>query len=202
LRWEIDSAGVTVVTDQGVERAERLVIAAGAWSASLLGELEVHLQVLRKHQYWFEPEQVGYDLDDGFPCFFHETTDGFFYGFPSIDGSGVKVARHSGGEKIDQPTQPHTPDVTDRELVDRYVAQCLPGVGSQLVAQAGCYYTVTTDEHFIIDQHPNHPQVTIVAGLSGHGFKFTSVLGELASQLATAKKTNIDIDLFVINRTC
>ena len=37
-----------------------------------------------------------------------------------------------------------------------------------------------------------------MAGLSGHGFKFTSVLGEIASQLATTQATSQDLDLFAI----
>ncbi len=164
----------------------------------MLGDVGVKLQVLRKHLYWFETEKTGFDLDDGFPCFFHETPSGFFYGFPSIDRSGVKVARHSGGEEIDQPEETHPPDAADRDLVNRYVAEYLPGVSDKVLAQAGCYYTVTADEHFVVDVHPEHPQVTIVAGLSGHGFKFTSVLGEIASQLATRQATSQDLDLFAI----
>ena len=199
-RWEVDGSGIKVVTDLGIERAQSLVLAGGPWSGSLLGDVGVKLQVLRKHQYWFETEKTGFDLEDGFPCFFHETPNGFFYGFPSIDGSGVKVARHSGGEDIDQPEETHLPDVADRDLVKRYVADYLPGVSDKVLSQAGCYYTVTADEHFVVDVHPAHPQVTIVAGLSGHGFKFTSVLGEIASQLATTQATSQDLDLFAIGR--
>ena len=82
--------------------------AAGPWSESLLDGLGMKLQVLRKHQYWFAPNQAGYELDAGFPCFFHETQDGFFYGFPAIDDSGVKVARHSGGQPVNQPISSNT----------------------------------------------------------------------------------------------
>ncbi len=142
-RWEVDGSGVNVITSDGVERSQSLVLAGGPWSGELLGDVGVKLQVLRKHQYWFEPEKTGFELDDGFPCFFHETPNGFFYGFPSIDGSGVKVARHSGGQPIDQPQQMHTADDDDRDLVNRFVTNYLPGVTDKLLAQAGCYYTVT-----------------------------------------------------------
>jgi hypothetical protein len=46
---------------------------------------------------------------------------------------------------------------------------------------AMCIYTMTSDEHFIIDAHPEYPQVGLAAGLSGHGFKFSSMVGEILS---------------------
>jgi glycine/D-amino acid oxidase-like deaminating enzyme len=69
-----------------------------------------------------------------------------------------------------------------------------------LIEQTGCYYTMTPDEHFILDSHPEHPEVIVIAGLSGHGFKFTSVLGEIASKLAMSQRSKFDIDLFRIDR--
>jgi monomeric sarcosine oxidase len=200
--WKGDGGGVEVITDMGVERAAHLVIAGGPWSGSLLADLNLELQVLRKHMYWFRPidPNYQYDYESGFPCFFHETPDGFFYGFPSIDGSGVKVARHSGGEPLAGPLEADDPDDHDRALIDNFVTKYLPGVSNRLCVWSPCYYTSTPDEHFIVDTLPSQPQVTVVAGLSGHGFKFTSVLGEIASQLATSGSSTHDINLFSIDR--
>jgi monomeric sarcosine oxidase len=198
--WRVDGDGVVVNTDDGAERADRLVLAGGSWSGRILSALNLPLQILRKHLYWYDADQVGFELDEGFPCFFHETETGFYYGFPSIDRSGVKVARHSGGQPIDLPEKKDDRDPEDQTLVEDYVRRYLPGVSNRLLAHAACFYTTTPDEHFIVDVHPEHPQVTIVAGLSGHGFKFTSVLGEIASQLAMSRKAKHDIDLFKIDR--
>jgi glycine/D-amino acid oxidase-like deaminating enzyme len=57
-------------------------------------------------------------------------------------------------------------------------------------------YTMTPDEHFIIDRHPDYPQVVLAAGFSGHGFKFSCVVGEILCDLATTRKTHFDISLF------
>jgi sarcosine oxidase len=198
--WRADGRGIAVISDQGVERCERLVVAGGPWSGSLLEGSRLDLQVLRKHQYWFQTNASGYEQEEGFPCFFHETPAGFFYGFPSIDGCGVKVARHSGGQPLDRPQETDDCDDADRSLVDDYIASYLPGVSNRLSAHTGCYYTTTPDEHFIVDTLPEQPQVTIVAGLSGHGFKLTSVLGEIASQLATSQSSTHDISLFALHR--
>lgn len=202
--WDTDSGDVKVVTDQGVETAAHLVIASGPWISSLVPQLSESFQILRKHLYWFRPEQVGFREQDGFPCFFHETENGFFYGFPCFNGSGVKIARHSGGQPIEAPADDaansYISDDNDRDLVMDYASNYLPGLGSQVISSATCYYTSTPDENFVIDQLPDHPNVTVVAGLSGHGFKFTSALGEIASMLALNTTIPFDLEPFTIKR--
>ena len=199
IDWQADGAGVKVTTHSGIYRAARLILAAGPWTAQLFTDMRIPLQVTRKYQYWYQPQSTGFLQEDGFPCFFHETPAGYFYGFPAIDAEGVKVARHSGGVPIHQPTEVHPTDAADRQQVERYTAEYLPLLGNQLHRQVGCYYTLTPDEHFIVDLHPGHSQVVIVAGLSGHGFKFTSVLGEIACQLALNGQTVHDTKLFAIH---
>jgi glycine/D-amino acid oxidase-like deaminating enzyme len=43
---------------------------------------------------------------------------------------------------------------------------------------------MTPDGQFLLGRHPRHPQVVVSAGLSGHGFKFAPVLGEILADLA------------------
>jgi glycine/D-amino acid oxidase-like deaminating enzyme len=63
-----------------------------------------------------------------------------------------------------------------------------------------CIFTNTPDEHFIIDKHPEHPHVAIAAGFSGHGYKFSSVVGEILGDLVTEGSTKLDISLFSATR--
>lgn len=198
-QWRAAQDAVEVFTESGVERAAQLIIAGGAWSGQLINSLGIPLQILRKHLYWFEADEKTYDVRAGFPCFFHEMPTGYFYGFPSVDGRGVKVARHSGGQELEQPVHSSDRDASDQSLCEQYVRQCLPEVRDQIVSHATCFYTTTPDEHFVIDRHPQHPNVTLIAGLSGHGFKFTSVLGEIASQLSRGEPT-LDLQRFAISR--
>ncbi len=198
VQWQADGDGVVVSTPRDNYRAARLIVAAGAWTTQILSEIGVPLQVLRKHQYWYQPTSAGFHQREGFPCFFHETPAGYFYGFPAFDEVGVKIARHSGGTPINVPAENLPCDEADRRLAEQYSMEYLPGLGTSLINQSGCYYTVTPDEHFVVGLHPQHAQVVVVAGLSGHGFKFTSVLGELASQLAIDGQTQLRTDLFAI----
>ncbi|MGI9471287.1 MAG: N-methyl-L-tryptophan oxidase [Rubripirellula sp.] len=198
--WESVGDGVEVTTERGKHHAARLLIAGGPWSHLLVDRLSSPLQILLKQQYWYQPAGPGLAVSDGFPCFFHETPYGFFYGFPALGDSGVKVARHSGGPVISGPSDEGTEDAEDRQLVENYLRDYMPGVSQTLLSQAKCYYTTTPDEHFVMDQLADHPRVTVIAGLSGHGFKFTSVLGEIARDLVMGKTSPLNIDLFRIGR--
>ena len=59
---------------------------------------------------------------------------------------------------------------------------------------------MTPDEHFIIDRHPEHPQIVIAAGFSGHGFKFSTLIGTILRDLALDERTAHDISLFSVSR--
>lgn len=183
INWESKPDAISVQTESGTERANHLIIAAGAWAAQLLTDQHVPLQVLRKQQYWFPTRDTSFQLEAGFPCFFYETPADFFYGFPQLDDGGMKVARHSGGIPISTPSDSDDTDEVDLNLVQEFIAAYLPALEAKPSHRSGCYYTVTPDEHFVIDTLPQDERVVVIAGLSGHGFKFTSVLGELAAKL-------------------
>ena len=64
----------------------------------------------------------------------------------------------------------------------------------------GCIYTVTPDEHFIIDRLPQSPNVIVASPCSGHGYKFATVIGEILADLATGGTPPHDISMFSLNR--
>ena len=63
-----------------------------------------------------------------------------------------------------------------------------------------CLFTNTPDHDFIIDFHPQHPQVLVSSPCSGHGFKFASAIGELQADLITSGRTAFDLSPFRIDR--
>jgi monomeric sarcosine oxidase len=201
LRWHADKHGVEIQTQRETLQADKLILCAGPWASQALSSYPIPLKVLRKHLYWYECQSACYSQDQGFPCFFYETPSGYYYGFPDHSRQGLKVARHSGGQIVsDPPIGQHTPDPQDRRLVEEFLASYLPEVSLQLRNWSGCYYTMTPDEHFILDRLPDAPNVVVVAGLSGHGFKFTSVLGQIASELAIAGHSKLNIGFLSIRR--
>jgi monomeric sarcosine oxidase len=201
LRWHCDGTDVSVETAQGVVRARSLIITAGAWSASLLRDLEIPLQVTRKPLYWYDAPAAIYDQTHGCPGFIYETALGNFYGFPRIDRLGLKVAEHSGGETVANPLEvDRSPHADETTRVEEFLDACLPGVSRTRTHFDVCLYTLSPDRKFVVDRHPEYPQVSFAAGLSGHGFKFASVLGEALADLAQHGSTQLPIGFLSCRR--
>jgi sarcosine oxidase len=207
LRWEAGGDRVEYVTARSgahaTYAARRLVLAAGAWTRRLLEpELQLPLVVERVVQHWFRPARdAELFAPDRFPIFICEYAPGLaWYGFPDA-GEGVKAALHHHGELgVD-------PDVLRREVAPEEVAAVrallrtfMPAADGPLLDSAVCMYTNTPDEHFVVDVHPAHPEVVIASPCSGHGFKFSSAIGELVADLATGGRTGFDLTPFRIAR--
>jgi len=200
LSWRASESGVRVKTPEGSYGAERLVISPGAWAPQLLADMDLPLEVTRQVMYWFEPTS-GLEpfLPDRFPIYIWEPDDGnMFYGFPAQDDDrGLKTAFFRAGGVL---TSPETIDREVREeeidFIRGYLAGHIPDLAGRCLDARACMYTNTPDEHFVISAHPDHPQVTIACGFSGHGYKFCSVVGEILADLATEGSTPHPIDLF------
>jgi sarcosine oxidase len=193
--WSQSAQTFEVRTDTQSYSADHLVVAGGSWANPLMPDLKLPLRILRKHLHWFEAEQL--QLQSGF---FFELEHGQFYGFPTLDGL-LKVGEHSGGEEIsDALAASREPDAVDLERVSDFVKTHFPGAGQE-VKQAVCFYTMTPDSQFIVDHHPASKRVAFAAGLSGHGFKFTPVLGEILADLVLEGGTDFDIDFLSASRS-
>jgi sarcosine oxidase len=205
LSWTADESGegVSVVTERRSYHAKSLVLSVGPWTNELVPSLPVPLTVSRRVMFWFRPTAQQATFDKGvFPIFLWEPEQGpLFYGFPRIDeNSDPKVAIHHGGEDC-------TPSSIDRSIRPRDVAAIrsaiefrIPALNGEVSRAVTCMYTMTPDQHFIIDAHPRHPQVSVATGFSGHGFKFSSAVGETLAELAMTRKTSSDIALFSASR--
>ena len=96
-----------------------------------------------------------------------------------------------------------TPDALDRTVresdvapVRDYLRAHLPTGDGALLRSRVCMYTNTPDEHFIIGTLREWPQVVVLGGFSGHGYKMASVIGEIAADLATSGRSAFDLGLF------
>jgi sarcosine oxidase len=193
LSWRVEGDGICVATDRGEFQAAKLVITAGPWAPQLLSDLGIRLQVRRKHLYWFGTSDAALD-QNRCPTFLYEMPQGVFYGFPAIDPLGVKVAEHSGGDVVADPlADPRQLDQRDLGRVKDFLRHCMPTASGSLNRHAVCFYTMSPDEHFIVDRHPQCERVVFAAGLSGHGFKFTSVLGEALAEMAITGRTALPV---------
>jgi len=203
LRWRADDVGVLVETAAGAHRADALVLAAGAWTAELLPELALPLEIERQTQHFFAPAPEALPALDPARCpiaIWEHARDRFFYSFPAHEGL-VKCAVHHEGETARSPEavrrEVREDDVAPvRALLERIVPRAAGPVRESVV----CLYTNTPDHHFVVDRHPSHPRVVVASACSGHGFKFASAVGELAADLATGARPRFDPAPFAVAR--
>lgn len=197
--WRGEGNGLVVETGQGAFACDRLIITAGAWAGGLLAELGIKLRLRRMSLFWFEaPAGEGYRR---LPPYLFEDAGGAAYGFPALPPWGMKIADHSRGQDLAHPEQiDRAPDPDEERRLRRFLAERLPAVTGAVTHHAACYYTLSPDEHFIVDRLPSDPRVSLAAGLSGHGFKFTPVLGEALADLALDGATDLPIGFLSASR--
>lgn len=198
--WNADD-GVRIETDAGELRARTLILAAGPWLPSLVPDLELPLEVERQLFHWFEPSShpEWYDAAHS-PISLIEYADGrFFATFPDV-GHGVKAGIHHEGAliEIDAPRVPASP--AEGAEIQALVARYLPQAAGRILDRATCVYTNTPDHDFLLDRHPAHPNVIIASPCSGHGFKFSSAIGEILADIATTGETTFDLSPFALSR--
>lgn len=201
--WRVDGGGVQVWTERGAYRAGRLLLAAGAWTPALVPELPVPLAVERAVQFWFEPlgPSEAAELEpDRCPVYACESEEGrIWYGFP-LQPRGVKVGFHHGGEATDpEAVRGQVEDAEAEEMRD-VLRRHIPGAAGRLREAGPCLYTNTPDRHFLIDFHPDHPEVLVCSACSGHGFKFASALGEILADLLLEGRSEADLSPFRLDR--
>ncbi|EPL8005718.1 N-methyl-L-tryptophan oxidase [Klebsiella aerogenes] len=190
--------GVTIDTADGSYSGKKLLISAGTWVTKLLPELPI--QPVRKVFAWFQADGR-YSAKNNFPAFTGELPNGDqYYGFPAEDNE-LKIGKHNGGQLISEPEErkPFGTVASDGSESFNFLRNVLPGIGGCLHG-ASCTYDNTVDEDFIIDTLPGHDNTLLITGLSGHGFKFAPVLGEIATQFAQGETTEFDLAPFSLAR--
>ena len=194
LAWSQHEEGVEVVTRESTFRCDHLVLCAGAWSEDL-SELEalpiaVHRQVLA----WFQGDSH-FALEHGTPCFAFDLPEGFHYGFPDIGGSGVKFASHEKGIALTSADERDKEGVVGEiEKLGEVLTRHVPGATPEVLRSTDCLYSMTPDQHFVVDRHPDYRNVFLAAGFSGHGYKFSPVIGEQLADFVTAGEPSLPMN--------
>ncbi|MEJ3742874.1 N-methyl-L-tryptophan oxidase [Actinomycetes bacterium KLBMP 9797] len=184
LRWAATGAGVTVDTPQGTIHADRLVIAAGPWTGSLVPELATHLDVRRivnVHVGASEPARLAPPHLGAFSV--EMPGVGLLYGIPAFDGRAVKIGLDHGPP--DDPHRPQSPPTAaERATLLDLARRLLPDADGDVIASIACRYTMAPRNRFLVGPLPETPRVLVVAACSGHGFKFGPALGAILADAA------------------
>ena len=200
--WEATDNGVEIRLNDGTKiLARRLVLALGPWFQKTLASLGLPLRVQRNVQAWFSPATNAYE-SGRFPAFLVDRADlaAPLYGFPDF-GDGVKAAFHSLGDLTDPAELDREIDLDrDVEPIVREMERWMPGATETFREAKPCMYSLTPDGNFVIDRHPEHANVILCGGFSGHGFKFAPIVGEIGADLALDGGSNHQIEFLSLRR--
>ncbi len=202
LGWEPSGEGVVVRTDKARYEAARLVLTAGAWIGELAPPLRGLATPERQVLAWLQPRRPELFTPERFPVFNIQVEEGRYYGLPIYEVPGFKFGRyHHRGETMAADAMRREVDAEDEALLRRFGERYFPDGSGPTLALRACMFTNTPDEHFVIDRHPEHPQVVLASPCSGHGYKFCSVVGEILADLATGDgSTRHDIGFLRLDR--
>ena len=197
--------GVILHCNGQTVRASRVILTVGAWISRFLSPQQSrNLRVCRQTLHWFpidaDPAAYAPECCPVFIRLSDEEND-MIYGFPALDGArgGMKVACEQLEVTCEPEEMERTVSASESAAVWRTVSQFLPLAMPPLKARA-CLYTLTPDFGFLIDRHPQYPQVILASACSGHGFKHSAAIGEILAELALENRSTLDISGFSFTR--
>ena len=204
LAWSAAGDRVEAQTSCGTYEAGQLVIAAGPWANEAMRNV-FPLRVTRQVMAWIAPRGGAAPfVPERFPVFLLEDAEDGRpgYGFPAIDGDGtggvggMKVAIHGSEDVCTPESVDRSIHAADTERIKRKLSVRIPALDGEVLRAQTCLYTMSPDAHFVIGAHPQFARCTVACGFSGHGFKFSSVVGEVLADLAIDGRTSHPIGLF------
>jgi sarcosine oxidase len=176
------------LSDGAKVEADAFVMAAGPWLGKIFPELlGDRIIPTRQEIFYFAPP-------DGDPRFQPAAMPGwadfnhgdFFYGTPDIGGRGVKFAHDVHGPIVDPDTQSREPSAAALAEAIAFRDRRFPLLrGAPLTGAEVCQYENSSNGDFLIDFHPAMPNVLLVGGGSGHGFKHGPEVGRYAAARLT-----------------
>jgi monomeric sarcosine oxidase len=206
-----ESCRVTRITNDGSRRpillhlssgheivADQVVLATGSWIHRLLAHLHLPVRITRQYLLYFSGLPVSTYGTGAFPSFMA----GDIYGFPIHQGCNgwVKATSHAFGTSTD-PDHVTPQDELAIATISTQIRELLPELKHAQIARVdSCMYDVTPDEDFILDRLPSDPRVIFATGLSGHGFKFGLLLGEILSSLVCNTEPPVPSGRFRLSR--
>ena len=185
-----------------IYNADRVVLAVGPWIHHLIESLQLPVRMTRQYLLYFANLPLSSFGADAFPPFLADE----LYGFPihsTLTGKGpslFKAASHNFGIPVEPEENTPIEELLISQVVKR-LRDLLPALRqAPLVQVDSCMYDVSLDENFILDTLADDSRVIFATGLSGHGFKFGLVLGEILSSMVQDREPPVATDSFKLSR--
>jgi len=165
-------------------RADRFVFAAGPWLPKLFPEvIGPRILPTRQEIFYFAPPAGDRRFQAGaMPGWADFNGGDIFYGFPDLETRGAKFAHDQHGVEVDPDTQSRRPTEAALAEVMAFRDRRFPALrNAPLTGAEVCQYENSSNGDFLIDLHPSWPNVLLLGGGSGHGFKHGPEVGRYAA---------------------
>lgn len=181
---ETDSGIAGIRTTEGAElRADLVLVAAGAWTPTLLPHLGGVMWATGQPVVHFKVERAADWQAPRFPVWAADISRTGWYGFPALADGTLKIGRHGAGRRV-HPDEPRTVLPSEQDPFRAFLRESLPALSDAPIIETRlCLYCDTFDGDFWIGHDADRAGLVVAAGDSGHGFKFAPVLGSLIADV-------------------
>jgi glycine/D-amino acid oxidase-like deaminating enzyme len=169
--------------DRSSLSADAFVFACGPWLGTLFPDIVGRRITPTRQDVFYVGTPAGDRrfADDGLPIWI-DVGRRIMYGIPGNAHRGFKIADDTSGARFDPTAGSREPDRANWRRARRFLARRFPALArAPLLGSEVCQYEATPDSDYIVDRHPGAPNVWIVGGGSGHGFKMGPVIGEMVA---------------------
>jgi glycine/D-amino acid oxidase-like deaminating enzyme len=166
------------------------VFGCGPWLPKLFPALlGPRIFVTRQEVFFFAPEPGDTRFSpEQLPAWGDFNEGDLFYGLPDLEGRGFKLAHDRHGPPFDPDRGERVITAEGLAQARGYLARRFPALAERPLAESRvCQYENSSNGDFLIDRHPGAPNVVLVGGGSGHGFKHGPAVGRHVAGLVTGE---------------
>lgn len=197
------TGGVEVMSSAGPYRAPKALVTTGPWVLRLFPEYSRYMRPRRLIQPWFLADDPAQFAPERFPIFCRKEADADIAGFPSIDAAMVKTGPNDTYDRdnLDDPDDlARTTPLDDLEAITRAVTKYLNGISGPPARVTNYADAYSRDGHAVLGWPQEGLPAYVMAGFSGHGFKFASALGAVAAEVLTSGTSRLPVGHLSLSR--
>ena len=183
--------------------AKKVIVTTGSWMNKLVNSLgyELALKIWKLSFGYYKVKDFNHFIPKNFPVFIHWGND-YDYGFPMHEKNGyVKIAPHDNKliEKLDFNDGKNNVNQELINHVSNFIDNTFTGIDTSNPLIETCLYTMTENENFMIDYFPDDDNIILAGGFSGHGFKFTPLIGKILQEMTIEGESRFHLNEFKLN---
>lgn len=182
-------SGINLKTESGTRiKADQLVVAAGAWSNLIAGQLDYKLPLVAERGYHSQISNPGFELKHPVMSLSHH-----FVMTPLDDG--LRVAGTAEFAALDTK-----PDFRRAKVLLKQATHYLEGLNTEEVTEWMGQRPAMADSLPVISVSPAHPNVFYAFGHGHYGLTQGPTTGRIIADMVTGRESSLDIFAFRFDR--